>query len=186
MTYFIVRSTEAGCDKPGSGQPILQARFHPNIFRIKIGIVASVTQEMLGLVSCSHCRPQSTRQICVCLQSTLMNCEARQWIKILYFWELLNVSSAWTFSFLNYDVKKHVELRYNPESSAVCWLVKYSAFWFGRRIVRSGGQWYRQLRGGGSTTSFEKVGLMKEMVYWSVDLGETEAELEAIKEDRLR
>jgi hypothetical protein len=28
--------------------------------------------------------------------------------------------------------------------------------------------------------------MMKEMVYWSVDLGEPEAELEAIKENRLR
>jgi len=51
MTYFGVRSTEAVYDKPGSGQPVLMARFHPNIFRIKICIVASVTQETLGLVS---------------------------------------------------------------------------------------------------------------------------------------
>jgi len=28
--------------------------------------------------------------------------------------------------------------------------------------------------------------MMKEMVYWSVDMGEPEAELEAIKENRLR
>ena len=28
--------------------------------------------------------------------------------------------------------------------------------------------------------------MVKEMVYWTVDLGETETELEAIKENRLR
>ena len=77
MTYFNVRSTEAVCDKPGSGQLVHLARFHPNIFRIKIGIVASVTPETLGIVSCSPCRPQGTWQAYMCLHSTL-NCEARK------------------------------------------------------------------------------------------------------------
>lgn len=77
MTYFSVRNTEAGCDKPGSGQSVLLTRFHPNIFRIKFSIVASVTEETLGFVSCSPCRPHGTWQICMYLLSTLMNCEAR-------------------------------------------------------------------------------------------------------------
>ena len=51
MTYFSLRSTEAVCDKPASRQLVFLVRFHPNIFRTRIGIVASVTQEALGLVS---------------------------------------------------------------------------------------------------------------------------------------
>jgi hypothetical protein len=62
MTCFNVQSTETVYDKPGSGQPVLMAKFHPNIFRIKIYIVASVTQETLGLVSWSPRRAQGTWQ----------------------------------------------------------------------------------------------------------------------------
>jgi hypothetical protein len=163
MTYFNVRSTDAVCDKPVSGQPVHLARFHTKIFRIKISVVASVTQETLGIVSCSPCRPQGTWQTYRCLQSTL-NCEARQWIQILHFWELLRVSSTWILSVLKYDVKTHLELRLKSESSAYCCLVKCSAFWFGRRIIRSGGQCYRQLRVRKVPLALKKLKLWKK---WS-------------------
>lgn len=109
---------------------------------MKIGIVASVTQQTLGLVSCSPCRPQGAWQTCMWL-SQLWTVKLGSEYNFFYLWELLKVSSAWAFSVLKHDVKTLLELRFKSESSAVCCLVRYSAFWH----LRSGGQLYRQMRG---------------------------------------
>jgi hypothetical protein len=77
MTYFSVRSTEAVCDKPGSGQPVLLARFRPNILpnenwycgkcnATDAGACVLLTLQATGCMANMH------------VTKSTLNCEARQ------------------------------------------------------------------------------------------------------------